>query len=338
MWLKEIKPECCINHEPLPSDIDCFTPDICRELQRLYNLHRRAFSKSRRLMELAKPKPLKRMHRFVNRCPCFLKKHIEIIRLDQRRHTRTEQLAYPRARHLLLFKQQIRSLFSPDRIFNINRLIRKSLFSLYSRLGNIQPPLEIKPVPKWDKTEWEKHTKILKKLAKPKVAPQLPKEPSEKMPLNQMTRYKYLAKPKKCQLIEKAEWVFTREMFNHKASERTNNLAKPVMRDISMLYRELPVQVPFSALKHKASKRLNDLAEPLARRTGQAAPSDLKENPFGISPNALKTKASKRTIELAEPKTYENKHIREDPYVISKAALTATAKPRIIELAQPKKG
>ncbi|XP_065371965.1 uncharacterized protein Theg isoform X2 [Calliphora vicina] len=337
MCLKEIKPECCIEHEPLPADIECLTPDICQELGRLYYLHRQSFVKNRRIMELAKSKPINRVHRFVNRCPCYLKKSIEIIRLDQRANTRTEQLAFPRTRHLLLLKEQIRSLFPATRIFNLNRLIRKSLFSLYSRLANVQPPLEIKPIPKWDSSEWEKHTKILRKLARHKVALSAPAVPVKRMPLSQMKRYKYLAKPKKSYLIEKADWVFTLEMRTHKTSERTKSLAKPVIRDTTMLYQELPIKIPFGVLKHKASKRTLELAEPNARRTAQSAPSDLKENPFGISPNALKTKASKRTKELAEPKEYENKHIRDDPYAISKAALNAKAKPRTIELAQPKK-
>ncbi|XP_037814742.1 uncharacterized protein LOC119605605 [Lucilia sericata] len=337
MWLKETKPECCVEHEPLPADIQCLTPDICRELGRLYYKHCKTFVRNQRIIELAKSKSRKRVHRVINRCPCYLKKSIEIIRLDQRANTRTEQLAFPRARHLLLFKEQILRLFSSERILNLNRLIRKSLFSLYSRLANVQPPQERKPIKKWDSSDWEKHTKILKKLAKPKVAPKPPAMPVKRMPLRQMKRYKYLAKPKKSQYVEKADWVFTYEMRTHKASERTKNLAKPLIRDTTMLYQDLPIKIPLGVLKHKASKRIIELAEPNARRTGQAAPSDLKENPFGISPNALKTKASKRTQELAEPKEYENKHIRDDPYAISKAALNAKAKPRTIELAQPKK-
>lgn len=165
MWLKETKPECCYQHEVLPSETQCFAPDICDELNRLYKLHSRAFVKNRRIMKLAKSKPRRRIHRFLNKCPCFFKKPIEIIRLEQREHTRTQQLAYPRARYekfrlnysssihklyiqlnfrlLILFKQQVRSIFPPERMLNINRLIRKSLFSLYSRLGNVQPPMEM---------------------------------------------------------------------------------------------------------------------------------------------------------------------------------------------------
>lgn len=84
-----------------------------------------------------------------------------------------------------------------------------------------------------------------------------------------------------------------------------------------------------------ASQRIAELAKPNVRQA-QSGPSDVRENPFAVSPNALKTKASKRTEELAEPREYENAHIREDPYAISKAALKAKAKPRTIKLAQPK--
>lgn len=98
MWMEETKPECCIDKEPLPFNINCLGPEICNELKHLFARHRRAFVKNCRIMQLAEAKPLARRHRFFNQCPCFFKKNIEVIHLDQRRHTRTEQLAYPRAR------------------------------------------------------------------------------------------------------------------------------------------------------------------------------------------------------------------------------------------------
>lgn len=82
-----------------------------------------------------------------------------------------------------------------------------------------------------------------------------------------------------------------------------------------------------------ATKRTQELATAREKGVGE---SDLKENPFSISPNALKARPTARIKELAEPKEYENTHIRENPFAISPAALKAKASPRIIELAKPK--
>lgn len=71
------------------------------------------------------------------------------------------------------------------------------------------------------------------------------------MPLKQMRRFKYLAKPKKDTLIEKPMWVLTIEMRKYKASKRIRDLARPIVRDTSMLYTELPIQIPVHVLKAK---------------------------------------------------------------------------------------
>ncbi|XP_075170361.1 uncharacterized protein LOC142242681 [Haematobia irritans] len=337
MWLKECSDECCEVFEKFPEELKCFLPDLYGELQHLNRLHKNSFIKNQRIMDLAKTKSIKRTPRFMPVCPCKFTKPIELIHLDQRENTRTEQLSYPKARKLLVFKEEIKKLFPPERIMNLNRLIRKSLLSLYSRLANVQPPDEIQVIKKWDRAEWAKHLKRLRKLARPKIAKTQPRIPNKRMPLKNMRRYKYLSKPLKREVLEKPDWTLSYEMKSYKASDRLMNLAKPVIRDTSMLYQELPVRIPQTVLKYKASKRTLDLSQPNARRLNEVRPTDLRENPFGISPNALKAKASKRTKELAEPKEYENAHIRENPFAISPAALKAKPKPRTIELAQPKK-
>lgn len=140
MWLKEAQAECCEISEPLPSHTECFVPEVCEELSQLQCLHDQQFIRRRRIWELAKP--TRRVPRFTPFCPCKLKKPIEIIHLDKREHTRTEQLAYPTVRRLMLFKKDVERLFDPYRLVNLNRILRKSLLSVYSRLANIQPPQE----------------------------------------------------------------------------------------------------------------------------------------------------------------------------------------------------
>lgn len=102
MWPQETKPECCIDPEPLPADTKCMTPDICNEMAYLYKRHRRTFIKNKRIMEMAEVKPTRSGQRFVAKCPCYFKKHIQIIHLEQRLQTRTEQLAFPKARSVLM--------------------------------------------------------------------------------------------------------------------------------------------------------------------------------------------------------------------------------------------
>lgn len=98
MWPKETKPECCIDPEPLPSNTKCMTQNICEEFSYLSNRHRRRFIKNNRIMKLAMINPRQRVTRFINKCPCNFKKNPQIIRVEQRSRTRTEQLALPKAR------------------------------------------------------------------------------------------------------------------------------------------------------------------------------------------------------------------------------------------------
>uniref|UniRef100_A0A1B0FP12 Testicular haploid expressed protein n=1 Tax=Glossina morsitans morsitans TaxID=37546 RepID=A0A1B0FP12_GLOMM len=335
MWRKETKPKCCEEHESLPKQMQCFWPEVCEELQKLKCRHVKRFVKRKRLMKLAVPLRSMKVNRFVRTCPCKLEKSIEISRLDERKHTRTEQLAYPKARQLLLFKEEARTLFDPFRNANLNRLIRKSLFSMYSRLANVQPPKRKKVIPKWDLKEWAHHTIKLNKLAKPKKPKKIPKEPSKRMPLKSMKRFKYLAEPKKHELLEKPEWTLTDVMYRYKASQRLISLSRPVKFDETKFIRPLPEPIPESVLKAVATARTKSLAHPTSRGT-KSALADIKENPFSVSPLAIKYKATKRIKDLAEPREYENKHIRDNPYSISPAALKAKASPRTISLAKPK--
>lgn len=71
------------------------------------------------------------------------------------------------------------------------------------------------------------------------------------MSFKRMRRYKFLSKPIKRELMDKPDWIFTYEMKRYQASERLKNLAKPMIRDTSILYQELPIKIPQTALKYK---------------------------------------------------------------------------------------
>ncbi|CAD6994252.1 unnamed protein product [Ceratitis capitata] len=165
--------KCCPTFDHLPENMNCFLPDISNSWQRLLERHKHMFTRRKRLLKIAQHnRPIR--GRFIPKCPCKYKKPIEFVRETPTR-TRTEQLALPAVRKLLLFKEDVKELFEPLRTFTINRLIRLSLLSVYSRLSNIQPPQKKVPVHKWDDAEWKKHIKYLKRLAKPKKEPKQPK-------------------------------------------------------------------------------------------------------------------------------------------------------------------
>ncbi|EDV94399.1 uncharacterized protein LOC6567896 [Drosophila grimshawi] len=327
-----VRPDCCTIRERIPYDAECFVRDICKELKNLYQRHEKSFTKRMRILELAVPR--RPLCRFIPKCACPFTKTIEIIPAQMPMHTRTEQLALPTVRRLLCrLKEAIRI---GDKIGEsiLNRWLRSSYLSLYSRLANLQP-LQ-KPVEKKKLTDKQlkKHNKYIKKLAKPKV-PIKPPKPERKAGEIDQRRLKKLSSPKTYLEDIKPEWEITPGMRKYKATDRVKILAKPVERP-NVHTNVNPEKISPTALKYKPSARIKEMSQPLAKHEANLGPGDLKDDPFAISPNALKYKTSARMKELAEPKEFENTHIRENPFAISPAALKAKASPRLIELAKPK--
>lgn len=83
------------------------------------------------------------------------------------------------------------------------------------------------------------------------------------------------------------------------ASERVLELAKNPAYRLIKVRPIIPGAVKKSALTCTVSPRFDELAVP--KKKAAEKDSDLKENPFQISPNALKAKPSPRIEELAKP-------------------------------------
>ena len=322
--------ECCPFKETDILGCPKLTPQLCCELRALIERHKKIVKCRKRIHELAEP--MKRCKRYRPKCPCPFKRKIEFVR-EKPMYTRTEQLALVSVRRLLLFKNTYGRLLSPIRMEVLNRHIRTSLLSLYSRLSGAEPPKPIKKIHKWTPKEWKMHRRLIKKLAKPKKPIEPPKMPKLAMPFEEMERYKELCQPNIRQLEYKKDWHLTPEIKFFSPSKRLLELAKPHVRTDEAVIKTLSWHISDEAKAYKPSKRLLNLAMP---RDKKQILSDFKENPFAIAPNALKYKASERIEELAEPKEYENTHIRENPTAISPTALTYKPTPRILELAQPK--
>ncbi|XP_062126835.1 uncharacterized protein LOC133839365 [Drosophila sulfurigaster albostrigata] len=330
-----IRPDCCVVRNKIPYDAQCFMRDISRDLNKLYKRHEKTFVKSKRIMELAMP--LHPKCRFVPKCACPFKKTIEIIPADLPSNTRTEQLALPTVRRLLYRREHAIKIGDKIGESILNRWLRSSYLSLYSRLGNMQPLKKPQKKKKSTPKEKKRQAAYIEKLSKAKV----PLEPPSWSPLTperkgeySMRRLKKLARPKVFELVEKPSWELTPGMKAYKATDRIKTMAEPVSRP-DVHTNDEPEKVSPTALKYKPSARIKEMATPLAKNEATLA-GDLKEDPFSISPNALKYKPSSRIKELAEPKEFENTHIRENPFAISPAALKAKASPRLIELAKPK--
>lgn len=133
-----VRPDCCRIRDPIPYDAECFVRDISKELEKLSRRHERMFVKRRRLMEMAVPRV--RVCRFVPKCACPFTKNIEMVYpCEAQSHTRTEQLALPPVRRLL--QRRRAAIQAGDQIGEsiLNRWLRYSYLSLYSRLANVQP-------------------------------------------------------------------------------------------------------------------------------------------------------------------------------------------------------
>ncbi|KAH8310417.1 hypothetical protein KR044_001217, partial [Drosophila immigrans] len=347
-----IRPDCCVVRNRIPYDAECFMKDISKDLDKLYKRHENSFVKSKRLMELAMP--VRPKCRFVPKCPCPFKKTIEIIPADPPSNTRTEQLALPTVRRLLYRRQHAVKIGDKIGESILNRWLRYSYMSLYSRLGNLQPLKKPQKKKKLSAKDKKRHAAYIEKMAKAKVPLKPPTPVSNPQPLvdNAQSifqldssqerkageyserRMKKLSRPKVIEVVEKPSWELTPGLKAYKASDRIKVMAEPVSRP-NVHTNEEPEKVSPTALKYKPSARIKEMSQPLAKNEATLA-GDLKEDPFSISPNALKYKPSSRIKELAEPKEFENTHIRENPFAISPAALKAKASPRLIELAKPK--
>lgn len=322
-------------HEMNPQ-VCWFTEDICREYSRIARRLSQLQPKRhrRRILFLSTPIPRKVVHRALPKSNGlqFCPKKIEIIR-DPPVHTRTEQLAYPPSRKLVPVLEGFKNTLGRRRFQVLSLTLKKSLFSMYSRLANCQPPKEKCRPRKWSKREWAMHRRALNRLAHPKKVFRPPKQVHMWKDISIMDRFRYLCKPKSRYEASPYVWILTKGVRRYKATAKIKELSKPKQLDPQFVPNQFPLKVNPRAKLYIATARIKALA---TRAQKSAGVRDLKENPFGVMPNAKKAKASARVIELAEPKEFTDTHTRANPFAISPAALKAKATPRTIELAQPK--
>uniref|UniRef100_A0A182M416 Uncharacterized protein n=1 Tax=Anopheles culicifacies TaxID=139723 RepID=A0A182M416_9DIPT len=259
---------------------------------------------SRRTQYLAKPRmPRARYEpRAVNRST----KQTEVCRTykEPNASKRIQQLALPHVRKLVAAQQEYRRFIDRRRQDQLEKRIKKSIFTVYSRLANVTLP-EIDKLKGMSPDEWQKHQEWLTRNAQPKQAP-APEEPKrERKPLTALiNRIESLSEPryarKKFTGPEKAGPAAKPAALKAMPSDHVAKLAVPLerrRRAKGVVVED--TRLPENVLKAVASSRVAELAVAKSYRNVY---NEYRDKPFTVEPNALKAKASDRTLELAKPK------------------------------------
>uniref|UniRef100_A0A1Q3G5D5 Testicular haploid n=1 Tax=Culex tarsalis TaxID=7177 RepID=A0A1Q3G5D5_CULTA len=261
---------------------------------------------SRRIRKLAKPRqktakfhprPVTQYGRMIQKIDAYREPYAS---------TRIQQLSIPKVRKLVAAREEYQRFINRCWYDRFSKRIKRSMFTVYSRLANVQLP-EVGPpkTAKMTPEQWARHQEWLALRAKHKVAKVRKVKPRKRAPLDVlMDRIGDLALPR---------------------SE-----GKKFNRKLLVYYAVKP-----GALKAIASTRLLELCVPLERRRRAKGPIVEKA---GLPEEVLKAVASERVIELSKPKVYKNvkNEYRENPFTVEKRALKAKASDRILELAKPK--
>ncbi|KAL9894253.1 uncharacterized protein ACN2A1_008971 isoform 1-T2 [Glossina fuscipes fuscipes] len=337
---------------------NCIWNDIACSYATLLEKHIKSLTRRQRLWHLAKPRE------YTPKFGQYQKPFFEalqhpkttIIRTyeNERESTRTIHLAYPKVSRLSILKHHTSySSFVPQRKENVDRLIKKSLLSLYSHLSKAKLPPEQKTqivqnieenlkyveglaIPKKDHSEIVKDRpppstkkRRLRFRKPPLVEFNRPKK--EQKP--HVKRIDTLSRPKMHYTAEQKEWQLTPALKKYTPSSRLKNMAQP--KNLLMYYRSQSVEkrIARTALRYEATDRIKQLAK--SKRHYNRKHDGLKSS-SAISPNALKAIATERTIRLAKPKIIIDMNAKSEPFKVRRRALRAHANEYIRNLAIPK--
>lgn len=243
----------------------------------------------------------------------------------------------------------------PQRVIDVfQKYFQKSVKTRYSTKfvkETYLPPLISNKVP-----DWKQHRKWLDEKAAPKKDFTETMTKSCRVPLNKLSRYKYLSKPRwpRCKFDNKQEIHFnqpitatSKNAMKYEATERTRKLAKALKRFQQNKFNydySLPPNASPKALKAKCPVRTAVLAMP------RIVPVETtrKETKHGVAESALSYKLTERTAFLAKPRPiYVPRKVNEEDtiviedrvlseYGVSFTALKYRASNKILLLAVPK--
>uniref|UniRef100_A0A023EQJ5 Putative testicular haploid n=1 Tax=Aedes albopictus TaxID=7160 RepID=A0A023EQJ5_AEDAL len=264
----------------------------------------RKYRTSRRIRKLAKPKC--RGAKFYQRPVSQYGRTIQMIRAYQEPHasTRIQQLALPKVRKLIAARDAYRRFINRCWYDRFGKRIKRSMFTVYSRLANVHLPSTESKLIKMTPEQWKQHQQWLSKNAQPKPLKKPETKSRKRMPLIQLLdRVMDLSTPRwKCNKYDgpaKFRAVLPGAL-KATASDRVKALCQPKERHRRAKgpYKE-DLSIPKGALEAVATQRVLDLAQPKIYRNVK---NEYRENPFMVDPRALKAKAGDRILELAKPK------------------------------------
>lgn len=119
-------------YSPFPGDV----PKPVNLKRRL----RRKFRAPQRIKLLARPKQVTRKYETLPPVGNLKKRAIEVVK-EQQVPRRIQQLAIPKVRKLVAAKLEYRKFKNEHFIKRFDELIKRSLFTVYSRLANVEIPL-----------------------------------------------------------------------------------------------------------------------------------------------------------------------------------------------------
>ncbi|XP_055630388.1 uncharacterized protein LOC129771089 [Toxorhynchites rutilus septentrionalis] len=265
----------------------------------------RRYKTTRRIRSLSKPKCSR--VKFYQRPVSQYGRTIQTIQTYREPYasTRIQQLANPKVRKLIAAREDYKRFLNRCWYDRFSKRIKRSMYTVYSRLANVQLSPPRPKTPSFTPEQWKNHQQWLAVNAQPKTAKPVPMKPRRRVPY--------------AQLIARILSLSTPRWENKKYTGPAK--LQPVKP---------------AALKATASQRLQNLCIPYERNCREKGP--IKEEK-GLPENVLKAVASERVVELSKPKVYRNvrNEYRENPFSVVPNALKAKASDRILELAIPKK-
>lgn len=270
------------------------------------------FRPIKRLKILAKPKSINKKYDPAMKAPIYSK--VPQAALNAKASNRIKDLSLPSKSAV----NHIRKVFSQNKtkmeyINKISLEIRKSRYQKYRLICNTLHQQAFAREFAWRKklkrflekpSDWERHNKVLERLAKPKrkhFPPKLsPLRKSKKKRKYNPTRVEKLAQPLTREAPSKKNAFKVKSgALKYEMTDKMKELAYRIYPRICIEPR-IPGKVTISALKYEANDRIQQLARPPNRPPGRE--TDLKDNAFDVSPTALKAWCSPAIKKLAKPR------------------------------------
>ncbi|XP_011695177.1 PREDICTED: testicular haploid expressed gene protein-like isoform X2 [Wasmannia auropunctata] len=264
---------------------------------------------SRRIRVMAQPKYVTKKYDPAAAPPPYPRIHPKT--LAARSTKRIVDLALPKRRVLLETMKLAATKNMKATVSDLLVKVRKSRYQRYRVFCNRRQEREARKKRKrmaklrralTKPEEWQRHMRVLERLAAPKVA----------------------AKPKRRKPAKRKKW-------RPIDLERIYLMASPIVRRVPKL--KEPLEVPRRALIYRITKRIEILA------TRKKRPEIPLRIPGAVSPAAAKAIASERITALAKPAqrpTGRETDLREDAFTVSPMALKASCSKRLKRLAKPK--